>query len=180
MTFLYIQITALTTIPSTSNDSPDFNSIYSICNKKRLPEFGFRVWCLTSSGCSHSRLRAALMFTDFVALFQQFVFDSDLISPSARSALCWLEAGPAPTRELLFRDFPEKPREIHRVLSMLPTIKEASHVCSYLLTEFQLDTKIRRKQKLSTRKSHGTMQPFWQMWIGLIVPVSKAWPPTIH
>lgn len=166
--------------PVHSNDSPDYNSIYSIYNKKRLLEFGCQVWCLTSSGCSHSRLHAALMFTDFVALFQQFVFDSDLILPSAGSALCWSEAGPAPTRELLFCDFPKKPREIHRVLSMLPTFKEASHVCSYLLTEFQLDTKIRRKQKISTRKSHGTMQPFWEMWSGLIEHVSKPWPPPIH
>lgn len=133
--------------PVHSNDSPYYSSVYSSCNKKRLFEFGCQVWCLTNSGCSHSRLHAALMFTDFVALFQQFVFDSDLISLSAGSALCWSEGGPAPTRKLLFCDFTEKPREIHRVLSMLPTFKGASHVCSYLLTEFQLDTKICRKQQ---------------------------------
>lgn len=165
--------------PLHSNGSPHFNSIYSFCNKKWFLEFGCQVWCWTNSGCSNSRFHAALMFTDFVTLFQQFVFDSDLILQT-RSTLCWSEGGPAPTRKLLFCAFTEKPREIHRVLSMLPTFKEASHVCSYLLTEFQGDVKIRRKQKISTRKSHGTMQPFWQMWIGLIYHVSKPCPPTIH
>ena len=86
--------------PLHSNDSPHFNSIYSFCNKKRFLEFGCQVWCSTNSGCSNSRFHAALMFTDFVTLFQQFVFDSDLISQT-RSMLCWSEGGPAPTRKLL-------------------------------------------------------------------------------
>lgn len=63
MTWLYVQMRALTLILS---------NCFVI--KKLLLRLGWQVWYLTNSGCSNSRLHAVLMFTDFLPLFQHFVF----------------------------------------------------------------------------------------------------------